>query len=302
MTEGVVSVPCCATIGFFDGVHKGHRYIISQLMSEAGVRGMQSAVITFRQHPRQVLQQNYIPKLLTTSVRKESLLLSTGVDRVVMLDFTRELAAMSAREFMAYMRDDLNVRCLLIGYDNRFGHNRDEGFSDYQRYGQELGVDVKSLSAFSDNGLTVSSSMVRRMLTEGNILGANSCLGYRYTMSGVVVHGYGEGRKLGFPTANISASAEQLVPMRGVYAVKVRIEGFAGEYVGMLSIGNRPTFGEFGDTVEVNILDFSADIYGRTIEVMFAKRMRAEKKFATLDELISQLHEDKVMITRYFES
>lgn len=293
MIENMTDTPFCATIGFFDGVHKGHKYIISQLINDAKTHEMESMVITFKQHPRQVLQQNYIPKLITICPRKEALLKATGVDNVLMLDFTREMSNLSAKEFMQVLRDNYNVRRLLIGYDNRFGHNRNEGFREYQIYGKELGVEVVALNAFHDQGLTYSSSMVRRMLNEGNIPNANKCLGYKYGFSGVVVHGFGEGRKLGFPTANIKVAEEQLIPKRGVYAVKVKIDGSNNEYQGMLSIGVRPTYGDFDETIEVNIFDFNEDIYDKTISVFFVKWIREEKKFNSIEELKEEMNNDK---------
>jgi riboflavin kinase/FMN adenylyltransferase len=293
MTSKMTHEPCSATIGFFDGVHKGHRYIISQLKDDAAKHGIKSTVITFRQHPRQVLHKDYIPKLLTTCCRKEELLKETGVDNVVMLDFTHRLSALSARDFMVFMRQELNVRRLLIGYDNRFGHNRDKGFSDYQEYGSEIGIDVENINAFNDNGLTVSSSMIRRLLNNGNIDAANQCLGYKYGFDGTVVHGYGEGKKLGFPTANLHIADEQLIPKRGVYAVMVETEGFDGEFMGMMNIGNRPTYGEFNDSLEVNIIDFDADLYNKKVHVNFVKRIRDDKKFASIEQLRQQIIKDR---------
>ncbi len=287
------STALCATIGFFDGVHRGHRFLISQLQADAKKHGMESMVITFRQHPRQVLQQNYIPSLLTTSDRKESLLKATGIDQVLMLDFSLQLASLSAREFMSFLHDEYNVQRLLIGYDNRFGHNREESFVDYQRYGKELGITVEAMTSFSTDGLTVSSSVIRRLLADGDIEKANECLGYRYTFTGVVEHGYGEGHKLGFPTANLRIVPEQLIPKRGVYAVMTRIEGIDGEFMGMMNIGNRPTYGNFNDTLEVNIFGLDADIYGKKVEVTFAGHIRDGIKFENIDQLRLQLAKDR---------
>jgi len=285
-----------ATIGFFDGVHKGHKYVISRLKADAQAHGLGSAVITFRQHPRQVLQQDFIPKLLTPCNRKIALLRDTGVDRIVDMDFTRELASMSAREFMAYLHEHFSVDRLLIGYDNRFGHNRSDSFDDYVRYGKEIGIEVLCNDALNPNEENISSSVVRRLLTEGEIVKANDCLGYSFGFSGIVVRGYGEGRKLGYPTANMSIDPEQFIPKRGVYAVNVTIEGRDDQFLGMMNIGCRPTYGEFKETVEVNILDFNEDIYDKEITVKFIERIRDEKKFNSLDELKGQLAKDRIKI------
>lgn len=293
MTHSTTSAPCCATIGFFDGVHRGHQFLISQLRTVAKEHAMASLVVTFRQHPRQVLQQDYIPKLLTTSDRKEQLLKATGVDHVAMLDFSLQMASLSARQFMSFLRDRYNVRRLVIGYDNRFGHNREETFEDYRRYGTELGIVVEEAKAFADGDVTVSSSAIRRLLAAGDIAAANACLGHRYGFSGTVEHGFGEGHKLGFPTANLHLAAEQFVPQNGVYAVTVSVEGMEGEYMGMMNIGNRPTFGSFSDTVEVNVIGLDADIYGRRVDVTFADRIRDGRKFDSVGQLQAQLALDR---------
>lgn len=293
MTHSTTSAPCCATIGFFDGVHRGHQFILSQLRTVAKEHAMASLVVTFRQHPRQVLQQDYIPKLLTPGDRKEQLLKATGVDYVVMLDFSLQMSSLSARQFMSFLHDRYNVRRLVIGYDNRFGHNREETFEDYRRYGTELGIVVEEAKAFADGDVTVSSSVIRRLLAGGNITAVNACLGRRYGFSGTVEHGFGEGRKLGFPTANLHLAAEQLVPRNGVYAVMVSVDGIEGEFMGMMNIGNRPTFGSFSDTVEVNIIGLDADIYGRRVNVTFADRIRDGRKFDSVGQLQAQLALDR---------
>ncbi len=282
-----------ATIGFFDGVHKGHQYMVSRLIGDAKEHGLGSAIITFRQHPRQILQKEYIPQLLTLAERKEQLLRSTGVDSVVMLDFDMELARLSARDFMLMLHDKFGVDRLLVGYDHRFGHNRSEDIDDYKRYGREIGMEVVANDAYSDNDTNISSSVIRRLLSEGNVSLSNDYLGYKYGFEGIVVRGHGEGKKLGFPTANMQISVEQLVPKRGVYAVEVEVEGFCGVFMGMMNIGCRPTYGEFKQTLEVNILDFDTDIYGRKVSVRFVRRLRDERRFGSISELIEQLGKDR---------
>lgn len=285
-----------ATIGFFDGVHKGHKYVISRLKADAHAHGLGSAVVTFRQHPRQVLQKDFIPKLLTPCNRKLELLRETGVEKIVDMDFTTELASFSARRFMEYLHEKESVDRLLIGYDNRFGHDRSDSFEDYVRYGKEIGIEVICNGALNSGEKTVSSSVVRRLLTDGEVREANKCLGYRFGFPGIVVRGFGEGRKLGYPTANMAIDAEQFVPKRGVYAVNVNIEGYNEQFLGMMNIGCRPTYGEFKETIEVNIFDFDMDIYDKEITIEFISRIRDEKKFASIDELKAQLATDKQQI------
>lgn len=256
--------PCVATIGFFDGVHRGHRFLIERLKEDAKAAGLESTVITFERHPRQVLSSDYQPKLLTTFEEKRLLLSRTGVDNCAVLQFDRQMAQMTAREFMErVLAGLLNVKRLYIGYDHRFGHNREEGFEDYVRYGRELGIEVLQNTAFDLEGVNVSSSVIRSFLQEGEVEMAARCLGYPYFVSGKVMPGVQEGRKLGFPTANIEVTAEKLIPASGVYAVTARLEGSATLKLAMMNIGTRPTFGENEQTLEVHILDFEDNIYGK---------------------------------------
>lgn len=293
--------PSVATIGFFDGVHRGHRYVLEKMKADAREHQLQTMVITFTRHPRQVLQQEYIPELLSPNPRKQELLEEAGVDTLVMLDFTPEMSRMTAREFMGLLKEKLGVERLVIGYDNRFGRDREAGFEDYVEYGKALGITVINNDAFTMPGTKISSSAVRLLIREGNIEMANDCLGYEYAMKGIIVHGDGRGRTLGFPTANMDVNPEQLLPARGVYAVRVWIEGYKEEFTGMMNIGQRPTFNLRGVTLEVNVLDFDADIYDRKMRVAFAKRIREERKFNGAQQLIEQLNKDKEEVRRWKE-
>lgn len=300
---GPKPAPCVATIGFFDGVHRGHRFLIDRVAAAARASGLESTVITFDRHPRQVLHSDYIPQLLSTFEMKLRLLAATAVDNCAVLRFDERLARLSARDFMEYvLRDRLNVCKLVIGYDNRFGHDRAEGFDDYVRHGCELGIDVVLNPAFVVDGLDLSSSLIRKLVTAGDVATANRYLGYRYCIEGHVVAGFQEGRKIGFPTANIDLSAsEQLVPGCGVYAVTVEVDHDGQQREGMMNIGSRPTFGGQTVTVEVNIFRFAADLYGRTLTVTFADRIREERKFKDTAALARQLMKDQLQIERQFE-
>lgn len=294
--------PCVATIGMFDGVHRGHQYLISRVRAEAAKMGLQSTVITFDRHPRQVLQSDYIPQLLSPLDVKIMLLARTGVDNCALLHFDREMASLSAYEFMEkVLRDRLNVRKLVIGYDNRFGHNRTEGFDDYVHYGRQLGIEVVHNQAFTLNGINVSSSVVRSFITEGEIELANTCLGYPYTLVGRVVSGYHEGHKLGYPTANIdTCGSGQLIPANGVYASKARLQHSMAYRQGMTDIGTRPTFDGKNQTIETHIFDFNEDIYGKTLLVALVHRIRGERKFSSTGQLAEQLHKDEEMVKNQF--
>lgn len=298
--SAIIPEPCVATIGFFDGVHAGHRYLIQQVKEIAATKGLRSALVTFPVHPRKVMNADYRPELLTTPEEKISLLAETGVDYCLMLDFTPEIAHLTALEFMTQiLKKRYQVSCLVIGYDHRFGHNRSESFEDYVRYGEAIGIEVIRAQAYSKNieigteqNMPVSSSLIRKLLHQGEVDIAARCMGYEYFLDGTVVGGYQVGRKIGFPTANLNVdNPDKLIPADGVYAVWVTFDG--NTYMGMLNIGKRPTIDNGPDrTIEVNILHFHSDIYDKSIRLTFIKRTRPELKFNSVDELIAQLHKD----------
>ena len=293
-----------ATIGFFDGVHRGHRFLIDRVIEEAQRSGMSSAVITFDRHPREVLQTDYQPDLLSTLDEKLLLLSKTHVDNTVVLHFDASLAALTAHDFMRdVLQRQLKVRKLIIGYDNRFGHNRSEGFDDYVRYGKELGIEVIRADAFLPDDVRVSSSFIRTCLREGRVEDANRLLGYDYTIESRIVSGYQNGRKMGFPTANLDVTrCQQLLPASGVYAVLVRLKDSVGWKRGMMNIGHRPTFNGTSTSMEVNLFNFSGDLYGQELLVSFISKIRDERKFDSIDALAEQLQHDKVQINKLFDT
>ncbi len=279
-----------ATIGFFDGVHLGHRYLLQQVAQEATQRGFDAMAVTFAHHPRQTLDTDFRPKLLSTPEEKLQLLASCDVDACAVLDFTKELAAMTAEEFMRrILKEQLGVRCLVIGYDHRFGSNRAEGFEDYVRHGARLGIEVVQAQPLRGDDFTVSSSAVRRLLSAGDVEAAKRCLGRSYEIAGTVVEGHRVGRELGFPTANLRPlCAEKIIPAFGVYAVYVETE--SRTYAAMLNIGRRPTL-ENGDdaSIEAHLFGFEGDLYGKSLTLRFEHRLRDEQKFETLSDLRRQL-------------
>ncbi len=285
--------PTVATIGFFDGVHLGHRFLIQQVKVAATQTGWQSSIITFPVHPRQVIQSEFQPQLLSSPEEKIELLASTGVDNCILLPFTRELSQLTAYEFMQLLYDKYKVRMLVIGYDHRFGHNRAETFEDYCRYGRELGIHIMQASAYTQEQDKVSSSAIRRALQTGDIRTATKFLGYHYYLEGTVVDGYKVGRKIGFPTANLRVDfPNKLIPSIGVYAVYVYVNG--EKHKGMLNIGYRPTINNGTDlSIEVHILDFQGDIYHQKMRIEFIDFLRPEEKFNSVDELILQMQKDK---------
>lgn len=284
----------CATIGFFDGVHRGHQFMIDSLTTMAHAQGRQSLVITFDRHPRQVVHADYVPQLITTTDEKLQLLHATAADRIEVLHFDTQMAQLSAYEFMRQvLHEKYGVAMLLTGYDNRFGHNRAEGFADYVRYGEEMGMKVLQNTPIDIDGMRVSSSLIRRLIVEGNITEASNCMGHPYSITGSVAHGFQEGRRIGFPTANIvPESAEKLVPGNGVYATRVSVEG--GEWMpAMLNIGTNPTFQRQQTTIEAHIIGFEGDIYGRKVRVEFGRKLRDEQRFESVEALQKQLEADK---------
>lgn len=287
-------VASAATIGFFDGVHRGHQFLIAQLRQLAASRGLASMVVTFANHPRTVVSTDWQPSLLSSPSEKRQLLAATGVDRLEVLQFDRQMASLSAREFMQrVLLGQLGVRLLLIGYDNRFGHNRDEGFADYVRHGLDLGIEVVQARPLIESGVGISSSLVRRQLAQGDVAAAAHCLGRSYSLSGRVVGGEHIGRQLGFPTANLQLSdPHRLVPATGAYAVLAAVEGEPCPLQGMMNIGTRPTFDGHSRTLEVHLFRFQGDLYGRRLSVSFISRLRGEVAFASPQELQAQLQRD----------
>ena len=262
-------------------------------------RGLKETIaVTFDRHPRTLFDPDFEPKMLSTLDEKAHLLSLTGVDRCVILQFDHQMAAMSARDFMEkILRDRLGVRLLLLGYDNRFGkRNAEEGFDDYVRYGKELGIEVVECDKMAQNiDETVSSTHIRKLLYDGYVDEAMRCLGRPYTLEGTVVKGYQEGRKIGFPTANIDVDKQKVIPESGVYAVKVRVEGSMASLHGMMNIGTRPTYGSYRQTLEANIFRFTDNIYGKKLRIEFYKRLRNEQQFPSAQRLAEQLREDAAM-------
>jgi len=293
--------PCAATVGFFDGVHAGHRFLIEELKSIAKLQNLKSRVFTFAVHPRKVLKQEFRPEILTTLPEKLVQLESTGIDGCVVLNFTLEMAKLSAYEFLKELKERFNVQTLLVGHDHRFGHNRAEGFPEYEKYGEALGMKVLKATEFNTElDKNISSSEIRNALKNGDIELTNRLLTYEYSLFGEVIEGFRVGRKIGYPTANlVLQDPDKLIPAIGVYAVRVLWNNH--HYKGMMNIGRRPTL-ENGQNIslEVHILDFDTDIYNQFIQVDFIQKIRDEQKFNGLEELKEQLQKDKQAVSALF--
>ena len=290
-----------ATIGVFDGVHAGHQQVINRVVSDAKFHHLASMVITFDRHPRQLFDPQFRPQLLTTQQEKEQEIERLGVDFLVVLPFTKEMAALSARDFMAQiLKERLNVKMLQVGYDNRFGHDSTEGIDDYRRYGDELGIMVyKGIRLdFQGYSVPVCSSNIRSLIAEeGEVDTANMFLRRNYELSGKVMPGEHIGHQLGFPTANLEPDDPfKVIPASGVYGVWATVGDSQKPLPAMMNIGTRPTFDGRNRTLEVNIFDFDGDLYGQTVRISFLFRLREERKFESPEALVAQLQKDKEQV------
>ena len=283
-----------ATIGFFDGVHLGHRFLLNQLNMYSAKFGLESLVVSFVDSPQRILSPNSDIKLLTTSSEKLAIFSELGLQNCLMLNFDENMAAITSYDFLKLLHDTYRVQKLVVGYDHHFGSDRLRTFDDYVQLGEKIGVEVIACQPFIAENLTVSSSKIRTFLLEGDIIKANELLGSPYTMQGVVVSGNQIGRQIGFPTANLQLDVSKLIPKGGVYAVDVMFDNVL--FQGMLNIGTRPTLLGEKQTIEVHILDFEKDIYGDTLIIRFRKRLRDERKFESINELKAQLELDKSLI------
>jgi riboflavin kinase/FMN adenylyltransferase len=281
-----------ATIGFFDGVHTGHRFLFEQLKTQAEIRKLPTMAITFRQHPQQVLKAGFQPELLSTLDERIARLSLLEIDYCLLLDFTRQLSQMSAKEFIQKtLRKKCKVQLLFIGHNHRFGKNRIEGFEEYVKYGKGCGMEILQALEYPDT--PVSATLIRNHLSEGKIKEANRLLSYHYCLEGKVIAGNHLGRKIGFPTANIEVSDKsKIIPADGIYAVRVCWN--EKTYKGMVYIGKRPTVSNQGEKrIEVHLLGFSGDLYGETLRLEFVEYLREEKRFENMDELKEQLLADR---------
>jgi riboflavin kinase / FMN adenylyltransferase len=282
--------PSHATIGSFDGVHRGHLALLKPLIAGARAAGAASVLVTFEPHPRCVLDPDHCPPNLTTLDEKTWLLDQLGLDHLVVIPFTPQVAGLSAAVFMQRLLRGIQLRRMVIGEDHRFGHGRrgDPGF--LRRFGAKHGFTVEVAPTLVRGRAPISSSRIRRLVLLGQVRAAAQLLGRDYFMRSVVEHGVQRGRELGFPTANLRIAPNKLLPANGIYAVRVDLDDKT--YSGALSLGFRPTFGSNALTVEVFILDFDADVYDRLLSVWFVQRLRAEKRFASVASLQQQMARD----------
>ena len=285
------------TIGTFDGVHIGHQEIISRMKTIAEKNNGETVLITFYPHPRLVIHPDSKHlKFINTQKRKIDLLEKTGIDHLIIIEFTREFSKITSCKFIReYISEKVKAKKLVIGYDHHFGKNRLGDFETLYDLGNELSFEVEKIAAQDVENIAVSSTKIRKALNEGKIRKANSLLGYEYSITGTVVVGNKIGRTIGFPTANIDLQDEyKLITANGVYACRVDYDGKT--YLGMGNVGVRPTVNHSKLTIEVNIFDFDKDIYDETITIYFVDRIRDEIKFDSLQALGGQLSKDKITV------
>lgn len=291
--------PSVVTIGTFDGVHIGHKAILKRLTDAAEANRLESVLLTFFPHPRQVVQSVSNLRLINTIEEKKKLLEKEGLGSLVIHPFTKEFSRLTAEE---YVRDilvkELAAKKIIIGYDHRFGRNRTADISDLKEYGKIYGFEVVEISAQELDEVAVSSTKIRRALENGDIATANNYLGYDYFLTGTIVKGRKIGRTINFPTANIHIDETyKLIPKIGVYVVRTLINDKT--YYGITSIGTNPTVNGDAKTIETHLLDFEGDLYGETLEISFLKYIREEKKFESVQELQSAIEEDETFARAY---
>lgn len=282
------------TLGTFDGVHIGHKKIVDRLIQSAADETCESVILTFFPHPRMVLQESSEIVLLNTIDERAELLKKSGLDSLIIHPFDKAFSRLTAEEFIRdILIEKLNIHKIIIGYDHRFGRNRTANIDDLIEFGREYDFEVEQISAQELNDVSVSSTKIRKAISEGDISLANAYLGYPYLLTGKVVHGRKLGRTIGYPTANIHIVEEyKLVPKDGVYVISAILNG--NKVDGMMSIGNNPTIENAKHSIEINFFDFDADLYDQTIQISILHRIRDEAKFDSVDILKEQIADDKV--------
>ena len=292
------AVATVATVGSFDGVHTGHQAVLDTLLSVAHEKGLRPLAITFDRHPLEIIAPERAPGLLSSHERQEYFLHNSGVE-LLRTPFTTQTSLMSAREWLRELRDRHGVTTLVVGYDNTFGHDGiDMNISDYVNLGLEEGITVLEAPLVAG----VSSSGIRRLISEGKIEEANKMLGYPYELEGVVIAGEALGRTIGYPTANLGVHPRRLIPGNGVYATEAVMPD-GSVYPAMVNIGTRPTVDESGRrSVEAHIIGWDGDLYCRQVRLRFLRRLRDEQKFETLDNLREQLNKDSEKTLEIFHT
>ena len=285
--------PSIVTIGTFDGVHLGHQKILSKLVSEGKKSKLETIVLTFFPHPRKILNPSIQLSLLNTQSEKIELFKSSGIDNLITQKFNKDFSEYSAEKYVQkILVNKLKIKKILIGYDHRFGKNRDAGIKELKTLGDKYNFDVIEISAKEKNNISISSTKIRNALFNGKLNIAKSYLGYDYKITGKVIQGNSIGRKIGYPTANLQViDKDKLIPKRGVYLVYTKLENKVIH--GMMNIGIKPTIKNKEESIEVHLFEWKKNIYDKSIDIFLKKFIREEKKFKSLDKLADQLKIDK---------
>lgn len=278
------------TIGVFDGVHLGHKYLISQLRKHARQQNLLSGVVTFRQHPQEMLPPKTRLPFLTSLAQRTELLKNEGVEAIINLSFTTELAQLSARQFVSLLQKYLRMRGMVVGPDFALGRNREGNINTLRALGQDMNFSVTVIPCRTINGEVVSSTAIRQALADGDMKRVLNLIGRSFSLSGRVIPGAGRGIDLGFPTANLGIDSEQALPTDGVYATWTYIDDKA--YQSVTNIGKRPTFGGSERAVEVYVFNYHSNLYGHQLKIDIVERLRGEKQFDAIEELKKQIAED----------
>ncbi len=296
-----ISNASVVTIGTFDGVHIGHLAILNRLIKTAQKDNLESVVLTFFPHPRMVLQKDADIKLINTIAERKRLLEKTGLDQLIIHPFTKEFSRLTALEFVRdILVNQLNLKKIIIGYDHRFGRNRNATIEDLKEFGKTYDFEVIEISAQQLEEVSISSTKIRTALKDGNIETTNKYLGYPFILSGTIVKGRGIGKTLDFPTANLHIEEEyKLIPKEGVYIVQSQISG--KKVFGITNIGTNPTVGGTVKTIETYFLDYNKDLYHQNIQLEFLSRIRDEKKFNSVEDLKNAIQEDEIFARNYIE-
>ena len=290
------------TVGTFDGVHLGHQKIITHLVKKAKQKNCGTLLLTFDPHPRKVVQPSNAPMLLQTIEERSEILSKLGLEIIFVQPFTKAFSKINAEEYVKdILVNQLNVEHLLVGYNHRFGKNRTANIFDLKKLGKKYKFSVGEIQAHIVNKITVSSTKIRHAINNGNIKYANSLLGHTYKLKGIVMKGRQNGKKIGFPTANVKINErEKILPKNGVYAVKVNYNKMTN--LAMMNIGTNPTFSGNYISNEVHLINWNGNLYKKEIEIFFIERIRDEKKFNSIQDLSIQLQNDKNYVLKKFKN
>ena len=280
-----------ATIGTFDGIHIGHQKILNSLARFAKENSLKSVVITFDPHPRKIINKKNSIELINTIEEKKEKLKTLGFDYLIVQKFDEKFSETEANKFVEILKNNINIKKLIVGYDHRFGKNRNADINDLKKYGKELNFEVIEIDALEIEEVNISSTKIRSAIKDGNIRQANSYLGYNFFLGGEVVKGHSRGKELGFPTANLKIDEDKIIPKNGVYLVKSKIDH--QDIYGMMNIGYNPTFNNKSKKIETHFFNLNKNLYGKIIKIELLEYIREEKRFETVDDLIQRLKLDR---------